>query len=74
MKTAIEDLTEEERQTIVDVLKGYKADGAENPLLPIGDVNGDGFTDSFGLDAFGKLKIVSGAPLTATVYKSEGES
>ncbi len=67
--TSVEDLV-----AIKNILLQYKAEGVENPLLPLNaDVDGDGIADAYALDAFGKVILVSGVPLADTVFVSDGD-
>lgn len=67
--TSVEDLV-----AIKGILLQYKAEGVENPLLPLNaDVDGDGIADAYALDAFGKVILVSNVPLSETVYVSDGD-
>lgn len=65
-------LSDEEREVLVDALRSYEAEGVARPLIPIGDIDGDGFEDSFGLSDDGSLIVVSGVPLEETVFVSTG--
>lgn len=69
LTTSVEDLV-----AIRQILLGYKAEGNPNPLLPLNvDLDGDGKTDAYGLDAEDNVILVSGAPLEETVYVSDGD-
>lgn len=69
----IHELTDLDRETIRASLLARRAEGVENPLLPLDfDVDGDGICDAFGLDAFGALVLVSGVNVTDTVMESDG--
>lgn len=70
----IKDLPEEDQAAIKEMLQTWKAEGNENPMLPVDiDFNGDGLTDSIGLDDDGELVVISGVPVEETVYESEGD-
>lgn len=63
----------EDFTAVVSALLGWKAEGVENPMIPIdADVDGDGTADAYGLDAFGRLAYVSGAALDDTTIESTG--
>lgn len=67
-------LTPEDERQILDILIAWRADGVENPLLPMDvDVDGDGIVDSWGLDENGALKVVHGVALEETVFRSDGD-
>lgn len=67
-------LSTEDLEAIKEILTSYKEAGVENPLLPTDiDVDGDGITDSFGLDDEGNVIRVSGVSLDDTVYVATGE-
>lgn len=66
--------TDEDHVAIQQILLQWKAEGNENPLLPMDvDIDGDGIVDSFGLDADDNVIVVSGTKLEDTVYVSEGD-
>jgi hypothetical protein len=66
--------TDEDHVAIRDILLQWKAEGNENPLLPMDvDVDGDGIVDSFGLDKDDNVIVVSGTKLEDTVYVAEDE-
>ena len=45
------ELTPEDREAIRAILTNWKAEGVENPLVPMDvDVDGDGIVDAWGLD------------------------
>ncbi|WQY99833.1 hypothetical protein [Microbacterium phage MO526] len=68
------ELSTADREAIKSILTAWRDEGVENPLLPMDvDVDGDGIADSWGLDAFGNVVVVSGARLSETVYRSEGD-
>lgn len=70
----LDSLSDEDRNTIRDVLLQYRKDGVEKPLLPLNvDIDGDGVCDSFGLDENDEVTLVSGINLTDTVYRSDGD-
>jgi hypothetical protein len=57
---------------LVASLQQWRDEGNPNPLIPIGDLDGDGFTDSWGLSESGGLIVVFGTPLEQTVYAADG--
>lgn len=66
-------LPDEDRVAITSVLQQWKANGVENPLLPLNiDIDGDGICDAWSLDAFGELILVSNIHVDDTVSASEG--
>lgn len=66
-------LTDEDRVAIKAILQAERDKGNPNPLLPADvDIDGDGIVDSFGLDSFGNVIVVSGKPLDETLFVSEG--
>jgi hypothetical protein len=68
------ELPEEDRAAIRDVLLNWRAEGQENPLLPMEvDADGDGIVDSWGLDENDEVVFVSGVALTETVFQSDGD-
>jgi hypothetical protein len=67
-------LTDEDRDTIRDVLIQWRVGGVENPLLPMDvDVDGDGIVDSWGLDENGQVVVVRSRPIQETVFQSDGD-
>lgn len=73
-QNVIAEMPDRDVEAIRDILEGWKADGNENPLLPMDvDIDGDGKTDAFGLDADGNVIVVSECDLDSTVYVSEGD-
>jgi len=68
------ELSTEDREAIQGILNTWRASGVENPLLPMDvDVDGDGIVDSWGLDAFGNVVVVSGKHVSETVFESTGD-
>ena len=66
--------TDEDHVAIQQILLQWKAEGNENPLLPMDvDIDGDGIVDSFGLDADDNVIVVNSTKLEDTVYVSEGD-
>lgn len=73
-KSAATFLGREDYNAIREVLLAWRKDGVENPLLPSNvDINGDGTTDSYGLDADDEVIFVSGVQIENTVYVSDGD-
>lgn len=63
-----------DREELVRALAQWKAEGVENPTIPLDyDADGDGIVDAFGLDGDGNLVLVSGVALADTVAESTGE-
>ena len=66
--------TDEDHVAIQQILLQWKAEGNENPLLPMDvDIDGDGIVDSFGLDADDNVIVVNSTKLEDTVYVSEDD-
>lgn len=66
------DLSPADEKEIRDILTTWRDSGVENPLLPaLTDMDGDGIIDSYGLDSFGNVVVVSGTRLSETVYVSD---
>lgn len=66
--------TQEDLDAIRTILLQWREEGIEKPLLPMEvDVDGDGVVDSFGLDVFGNVVIVSSTKLEDTVYVAVGD-
>jgi len=73
MSTPASDLPREDYRAIRDILRGYRANGIERPLLPSDvDIDGDGTADCYGLDENDELIYVKSA-LEETVYVSDGD-
>jgi hypothetical protein len=73
-KSAASFLSREDYIAIREVLIAWREDGVANPLLPSNvDINGDGKTDSYGLDAFDNVIFVTSVKLEDTVYVSDGD-
>lgn len=71
---ALDHLTDTDQATLTAVLTTWRAEGVENPTLPIfDDIDGDGIPDFYGLDNNGELVIVSGATIDGSVYEATGE-
>lgn len=74
MSAATSQLSDEEREEIRQVLEAHKAAGVDEPVLPLmGDVDGDGVWDFYGLDEAGQVVVVPGATLDDTVYEATGD-
>jgi hypothetical protein len=68
------DLSREDYQAIRSILLGYRADGVNDPLLPMNvDIDGDGTCDAYALDENDDVVYRSSAPLKDTVYISDGD-
>ncbi|WP_345750129.1 hypothetical protein [Microbacterium rhizophilus] len=68
------DVTDAEKAAIRDTLLAWRAAGTEQPVIPVyRDVDVDGAPDFYGLDAFGRLTVVSGVTVADTVSVSEGD-
>lgn len=66
-------LSPEDRENLRTSLRAWQAEGVKRPLIPMDvDLDGDGIADSWGLDSFGELVVVSGVDLGETVYESDG--
>lgn len=66
------DLPRADQLNLIEALKAWSPD-VSDPLIPVdADVDGDGKTDAYGLDSFGRLVFVSGADLTDTVFAADG--
>jgi hypothetical protein len=67
------ELPQEDRDTLRAALLAYKADGVENPQIPLNaDIDGDGVVDAWALDENGDVVLVPQVQLGETVYASEG--
>lgn len=67
------ELTEQDRGVLKTALLQYKADGVENPMIPLNvDIDGDGINDAFALDDRDELILVSEVHLDNTVYAADG--
>ena len=74
MMAAEPELTPEDREAIRAILTNWKAEGVENPLVPMDvDVDGDGVVDAWGLDEDGQVVVVHSTPLDDTVFQSDGD-
>lgn len=70
----IEQLPQEDRDTLRAILLRQSEEGVARPLIPLNvDIDGDGIVDAFGLDEAGELVLVSGVDLADTCYRSDGD-
>jgi hypothetical protein len=70
----LENLSDDDKAVLKSSLERWKAEGVEKPLIPTDyDVDGDGKTDSFGLNDAGELTVIFGATYDDTVAVSEGD-
>lgn len=70
----ISDVSIEDQFALHAALLQWKNEGVVNPLIPFDlDLDGDGITDSFGLNENEELVIVSGVKVEDTVYESTGD-
>lgn len=70
----MDDLTDEDREAVRQILIAERACGNTRPLLPADvDIDGDGICDAYGLDEHDEVVVVSGVDLAATVYVSDGD-
>jgi len=66
------ELSDNDRAQLHGALKTWRKEGVENPLIPLGDVDGDGIIEAWALDLEGELTLVA-TGLDETVFESTGE-
>jgi hypothetical protein len=73
--SAASHLGREDYNAIRDALLAWREDGVANPLIPSDvDIDGDGTTDAYGLDANDEVIFVKSAKLKDTVFEAVGGS
>jgi hypothetical protein len=70
----VDDLSPEDHDALVAVLKGWEEEGQLSPKLPLGyDVDQDGAIDAWALDEEGNLILTNVETIGETVFVSDGD-